>query len=745
MLARNSGGSSVGRIHSFGSEWARLGIARTATVVCSILLFLAVLSIQLPTSSDPSEDLPIPTDSPEENEKMDTDPPVAPVLASAVLEGPNNENILISWSLSDDDGGGDNDVSRYAIYYSNVHNYEGEGYSYLGEANKGETIFIHSLSGDGDWSDYFYYVQANDTSGNGNWSAQAGKSVRYLEEGKQIVSIPLIQEDTTLEVVLQSLDGSYKHVRYYKSSDQSDHWKSYWTFKTYRTLFDIDHTMGFWIDITRADDLVVAGLVPEVTQIALSHEWNFVGYPSFVERSVSNALAGMDWLKIQGYDDVPPFNLRQMTGNDMMQAGEGYWIWVDLPQTWEVSNMPAASPYIVWTDPADGETGVSFNASIWVKFSEEMNTSSVIWTMAPDPSLCAHYWWDVNTLLEVRFANPWTENTSIAIQVDGKDLDGNFLVLGPVPNPWSFTTGFGDAPYIVTTDPFDAEVDVPLDYPVTIWFSEPMDISSVTLTVVPFLGYQPDWSNNNVTLTLYHTFPYSECVQIEIAIYGLDLDGNPLGPGPVPNPFYFCTGCISPYILVTDPSHGEEWVPTDRNISIRFSEPMNTSSVFWTVTPDPGPGGWSQSWYDNDMLLVLSHSFPFAEATLYVVIVIDAQDKSGQHLIPGPVPNSWEFYTGAYPFVVYTYPANNSVDIPLNASIEIMFSQPMNESSLNWTISPDPGGWTETWVNDTTVILSHSNLFDPLVTYSFEIVYVEDVHGFELLELPFVLTFTTEL
>ncbi len=126
-------------------------------------------------------------------------------------------------------------------------------------------------------------------------------------------------------------------------------------------------------------------------------------------------------------------------------------------------------------------------------------------------------------------------------------------------------------------------------------------------------------------------------------------------------------------------------------------------------------------------------------------ILIDAQDKFGQHLIPGPVPNSWEFCTGVYPFIVYTYPANNSADIPLNASIEIMFSQPMNESSLIWILTPNPFGWTETWVNETTVILNHSNLFDPFMTYDFVIVYVEDVHGFELRELPFVLVFTTEL
>jgi len=157
-----------------------------------------------------------------------------------------------------------------------------------------------------------------------------------MEKGKQIASIPLAQADTTLETVLQTLDGSYKHVRYYKSSDQGPHWKSYWTFKKYRTLFDIDHTMGFWIDITKPDDLVVAGLVPEVTRIELGHGWNFVGYPSFIERTLSQALAGVDWEKAQGYDDNPPFNLKQLSGTDVMTAGEGYWVWVDLPQSWDI-------------------------------------------------------------------------------------------------------------------------------------------------------------------------------------------------------------------------------------------------------------------------------------------------------------------------------------------------------------------------------------------------------------------------
>ena len=262
--------------------------------------------------------------------------PRVPILTSAVLDGANNENVLISWSISPGDGGSGNDISHFAIYFSHTYDHEGAGYSYLGLVDKNETSYTHASAGDGDWNSYFYHVQANYTDGSAYWTGQAGKFVRHMEKGKQIASIPLAQADTTLETVLQTLDGSYKHVRYYKSSDQGPHWKSYWTFKRYRTLFDIDHTMGFWIDITKPDDLVVAGLVPEVTQIELGHGWNFVGYPSFIERTLSQALAGVDWEKAQGYDDNPPFNLKQLSGTDVMAAGEGYWVWVDLPQTWDI-------------------------------------------------------------------------------------------------------------------------------------------------------------------------------------------------------------------------------------------------------------------------------------------------------------------------------------------------------------------------------------------------------------------------
>ncbi|MCJ2556454.1 MAG: hypothetical protein LN415_05025, partial [Candidatus Thermoplasmatota archaeon] len=84
--------------------------------------------------------------------------------------------------------------------------------------------------------------------------------------------------------------------------------------------------------------LVVAGLVPAVTEIRLGHQWNFVGYPCFTPMPVQDALADVDYKMVDGYDDTPPFHLTHLTDTDMMMAGEGYWVWVNLPQTWFVYN-----------------------------------------------------------------------------------------------------------------------------------------------------------------------------------------------------------------------------------------------------------------------------------------------------------------------------------------------------------------------------------------------------------------------
>jgi hypothetical protein len=262
-------------------------------------------------------------------------PPAPAGLEGAILSGENLEDVVIHWRLSTDDGSGEMDVTNYAIYHSLSYDANGDEYEFLAEVPAGRTSFLHEGVGDGDLRNHFYYVQANDADGLSSWEGQAGKFVRHLNEGLQLASIPLIQSNTALDVVLQTLKGNYEFVRCYAASDQVDPWKSYWTFKTYRDLYRMDEKMGFWIGMTEDDYLVVAGIVRD-SVIHLSRGWNLVGYPSLSEKTIDTSLADVDYVKINGFGDTPPYYIVELIGPDAMKPGEGYWISVDSDQIWKI-------------------------------------------------------------------------------------------------------------------------------------------------------------------------------------------------------------------------------------------------------------------------------------------------------------------------------------------------------------------------------------------------------------------------
>ena len=51
------------------------------------------------------------------------------------------------------------------------------------------------------------------------------------------------------------------------------------------TLTTLDESMGFWVEMTTADTLVVTGTAPGTSNIALKAGWNLVGFP--VARSLA--------------------------------------------------------------------------------------------------------------------------------------------------------------------------------------------------------------------------------------------------------------------------------------------------------------------------------------------------------------------------------------------------------------------------------------------------------------------------
>jgi len=117
---------------------------------------------------------------------------------------------------------------------------------------------------------------------------------------------------------------------------------------------------------------------------------------------------------------------------------DGSSVFQTIPQgTLEVL-APPTPPRITTTNPTDGTTNVPLDQPISVVFSEAMDGPTVQWTIAPVVAVTPA--WSTSQVLVLIHAG-LTECTEYTVEITaGLDTDGESLVPGPVPNPWTFRT-----------------------------------------------------------------------------------------------------------------------------------------------------------------------------------------------------------------------------------------------------------------------------------------------------------------
>lgn len=164
-----------------------------------------------------------------------------------------------------------------------------------------------------------------------------------------LISIPLELADTTISTVLSSIAGQYDAVKYYDATDTNDPWKTYRPGASTNDLFNIDHKMGFWINMNDFTNLTIEGTEPASTDIPLYAGWNLVGYPALSYESVGNALWGTGADRVEVYDIAEPYLIKEVGPTYTMQHGEGYWVHVPADTVWtvlKVEDYTAPSPPI---------------------------------------------------------------------------------------------------------------------------------------------------------------------------------------------------------------------------------------------------------------------------------------------------------------------------------------------------------------------------------------------------------------
>ena len=409
----------------------------------------------------------------------------------------------------------------------------------------------------------------------------------------------------------------------------------------------------------------------------------------------------------------------------------------------ECVTIADVSPRILATDPQAGQANVSPAAPVVVTFSEAMDVATVTWSIGPSVVLVP-VWSAGDSVLTLNHTNPFTDCSTYTVAITaGRDLTGNNLVPGLVPNPWPFTV-VCPSPYIVSASPANGTAQVRNDARVVITFSETMNTTSVGVTFSPSATSTQSWNTPvNTTLTLLVSF--AQGTRYTVTITGRDPDENALVAGPVPNPFAFTTN-TRPSAAI-DPS--STLVGVCRSGGFDLVIPWSMSDV---ETSQGGLVVWlnatgALSGTIADALTGLSPPFISTWSTpntltgnvRILLVVADEVSERGQ-AISGAVE-----IDSQRPTVTGLAPSEGATSVPTNTPVEFTFSEAMNRMATEAAIAiSPPASASFAWsVGDTVLTITAG--FNPNTVYSVRIrtgARDECSPGLSLAS-DFVLTFAT--
>jgi len=326
---------------------------------------------------------------------------------------------------------------------------------------------------------------------------------------------------------------------------------------------------------------------------------------------------------------------KDLDGNDLVP-----------PTTWTF-NALCDKPFILTTSPADGAQQVRQMADIVITFSEAMNTGTVTYPIVPSIPL-GFAWNPGNTVLTLNHTVAFTSGTSYQVTVAGQDLDGNALIAGPVPNPWDFTA---NNPPTAAIDPSDTLVGVcctgdsglaipwtmsDIETPVgqlIVWLNYTMGVTTGAIAG-PLTGRtSPDsytWTtpiaDEAVTILLEVIDGAGDSAQDSSA--SVNIDSTP------------------PQVNSVVPADGSTSVPTDTQVVIRFSEPMQTSTVMVTLTP--AVSNVALAWDTANMNVTVTHALFDVSLSYTLTVNSTARDACTPGSEMGTA-NTTTFTTGTGP------------------------------------------------------------------------------------------------
>ena len=275
---------------------------------------------------------------------VDSVPPSSTTMRSSGLSGATFNDVRVTWNMAPDEGqiGG---TVAYRVFRSTTLT---GAYAQVGADVPGtlSATYTYTDLGAGDLAPsatYFYRIRTVDSAGNtADSTSRAGKFSLDLPIGVSLISLPFIQLDPTLTVVLQTLLGPTPLRGAWTFDGCTQTWLTYANARpaAQNPLKTIGRGQGVYVDLVAADRLTVAGILPippATTRIQLCTGWNLVSFPSFAAITAGQAMTATGASALLAFDPTaPPGRTRTMLAGDPLQPGRGYWIAVAIPTFWDV-------------------------------------------------------------------------------------------------------------------------------------------------------------------------------------------------------------------------------------------------------------------------------------------------------------------------------------------------------------------------------------------------------------------------
>ena len=371
------------------------------------------------------------------------------------------------------------------------------------------------------------------------------------------------------------------------------------------------------------------------------------------------------------------------------------------------------APAVVMVTPSSGQTGVGLNGQVTVVFSKSMNpstlTSANIALLAQDvkQTFSASVSADNRTLVLTSLNLPASTVITLSISSGATDLSGN--ALASYTSQFTTASGFDTThATVVNQRPATGATNVGINAsPVVLFVNKALNAATIagntvqvtqngqlvtgTLAVVG--------NGQTIEFTPSSGWSYGALVQVFLDATALDTDGNAVNAYKGSFTVASNPATTAPAVVNYSPMSGATGVPLNGVIHIQYNEPLNAATIT-AQNVELYSGGAVQatvSLNNTGTLLQVAPGAQLAANKQYCVYINYFQGGlQGSNGVAVPETNPC-FTTGTAsqtqaPAVVGVSPANNLGNVPVNANIGVLFSGPIDPTTVSGTTVSLSGG-----------------------------------------------------